>query len=126
MVNHQKLRIVNWHLGLAETERQWQVRHLLEHHRFRAIEAQQTLIIGDFNDWRNQLGHGPFAVHHYRQLTAPPSRYRTFPAWMPLGSLDKAYWQGPSSAMFHTKVVRSKLAKDASDHLPLVVELLKE
>ena len=32
--------------------------------------------------------------HHFQTSTAPPSRFRTFPAWMALGSLDKAFHRG--------------------------------
>jgi endonuclease/exonuclease/phosphatase family metal-dependent hydrolase len=115
------LQVVNWHLGLAERERNWQVRRLLEHHLFRESRHLPQLIIGDTNDWRNTLAGGPFAVHGYHQLTAPISRFRSFPAYLPLGSLDKAFCQGAfSHATAH--VARRKLARDASDHLPLIVD----
>src|SRR5262245_24235388 len=55
------LHLVNWHLGLAERERHWQVDHLLTHPLFRESAHLPTLIAGDFNDWRNTLAHGPFA-----------------------------------------------------------------
>jgi endonuclease/exonuclease/phosphatase family metal-dependent hydrolase len=116
------VRIVNWHLGLANRERHWQVRRLLEHHLFRPHAHLPTLIIGDTNDWRNTLAPGPFAVHGYHQATAPPSRYRSFPAYWPIGSLDKAFYCGPLH-IAHARVAHSKLARDASDHLPLVVDL---
>ena len=54
--------LVHWHLGLAERERHWQVRHLLDHHLFRQAAHLPTLIVGDFNDWRNTLAKGPFAA----------------------------------------------------------------
>ena len=50
--------LVHWHLGLAERERHWQVRHLLDHHLFRQRAHLPTLIVGDFNDWRNTLAKG--------------------------------------------------------------------
>jgi endonuclease/exonuclease/phosphatase family metal-dependent hydrolase len=115
------LRLVNWHLGLAEHERHWQVRRLLEHHLFRNQAHLPTLIIGDTNDWRNTLGHGPFAVHGFQQATSPPSRFRSFPAWMPIGALDKAYYSG-GVTIARAHVPRTKLARDASDHLPLVID----
>lgn len=116
-----QFRVVNWHLGLRERERHWQVRRLLEHHHFRATEDLPTLITGDFNDWRNTLGNGPFAVHGFRQATAPISRFRSFPAYMPLGSLDKAFLRG-AIQIDHAKVSKHRPARDASDHLPLVID----
>jgi len=115
------LRIVNWHLGLRERERHWQVRRLLEHHHFLADGPIPTLITGDFNDWRNTLHHGPFEIHGFRQLTAPISRFRSFPAYLPVGSLDKAFARGPINVT-HVKVAKPFPARDASDHLPLVVD----
>ena len=79
------------------------------------------LIVGDFNDWRNTLAGGPFHVHGFYQLTAPISRFRSFPAYLPLGSLDKAFWRG-SFSQLTAHVAKRRLARDASDHLPLVVD----
>lgn len=114
-------RVLNWHLGLIEHERHWQVRRLLEHHNFRNRPHLPTLIIGDTNDWRNTLAAGPFAVHGYQHATAPPSRFRSFPAYLPLGSLDKAFIAN-GLVVLGSHIVRTKLARDASDHLPLVLD----
>ena len=116
------IHVVNWHLGLAERERHWQTRRLLEHHLFCEAKALPQLIIGDTNDWRNTLADGPFVVHGFQQLTSPISRFRSFPAYLPLGSLDKAFWRGHFSHLV-AHVCKRRSAKDASDHLPLVVEL---
>lgn len=116
-----QLRVVNWHLGLIEHERHWQVRRLLEYHTFRNRPHLPTIIIGDTNDWRNTLAAGPFAVHGYQHVTAPPSRHRTFPAYFPMGALDKAFIQGRLTVE-RCHAVRTRLARDASDHLPLVVD----
>lgn len=115
------LQIVNWHLGLRNRERHWQVRRLLEHHLFREAGTIPTLITGDFNDWRNTLGNGPFAIHGFRQITAPISRFRSFPAYMPLGSLDKAFVRGHIEIQ-HARIAKPRPARDASDHLPLVID----
>lgn len=115
------LHLVNWHLGLAEEERHWQVNHLLEHALFRESDGLPTLVAGDTNDWRNTLAHGPFARHEFRTSTAPPSRFRTFPAWLALGSLDKAFHRG-AIAVRHARVVATRAAKRASDHLPVVID----
>lgn len=88
------LRLVNWHLGLGEKERHWQVRKLLGHGRFCEYDGLPTLIAGDTNDWRNTLHDGPFAEHKLVHATAPPSRFRSFPAYMPVGSLDKLFHCG--------------------------------
>ena len=54
-------------------------------------------------------------------MTAPRSRFRSFPAYWPVVSLDKAFARGPIEIR-HARIVHSRLARDASDHLPLVVD----
>ncbi len=101
------LHLVHWHLGLAERERHWQVRHLLEHALFRESEHLPTLIVGDFNDWLNTLARGPFARHGFAQVTAPRWRFRSFPAYWPVASLDKAFMRGPV-AIRHAHIAHSR------------------
>ena len=115
------LHLVNWHLGLAERERRWQVNHLLEHDLFRESAQLPTVIAGDYNDWRNKLAAGALVQHGFAQVTAPPSHFRSFPAFLAVGSLDKAFYRG-SIVIHHAAVVRNKMARRASDHLPLVFD----
>jgi endonuclease/exonuclease/phosphatase family metal-dependent hydrolase len=115
------LQVVNWHLGLAEKERRWQVDHLLNHVLFRESAHLPTLICGDFNDWRNKLSGAAFSRHRFRQATSPPSHYRSFPAFLAVTALDKAFYRG-DLAVRHARIIRTPLAKRASDHLPLVVD----
>ena len=75
----------------------------------------------DSNDWRNTLHDGLLEGHGFAQVTAPPSRFRSFPAWMPVGSLDKAYTRG-GVRIRSSHVVRTRLTRVASDHLPLLVD----
>jgi endonuclease/exonuclease/phosphatase family metal-dependent hydrolase len=119
------LRLVNWHLGLAEKERRWQVAHLLHHPLFTALDALPTLIAGDYNDWRNTLGKHRFEQHCFEQVTAPIQNYRSFPAFLPLASLDKVYQRGPLRVE-EAVIVRHHLARKASDHLPLCVDFRLE
>ena len=116
-----KLHLVHTHLGLAERERRWQVDRLLDHKLFRGADRHPTLIVGDFNDWRDTLAPGSLAARGFAQVTAPAARFRTFPAWLAMGSLDKAFVRGGVDVR-HARVVRTSLAKTASDHLPIVVD----
>src|SRR6185369_15169761 len=112
------LHLVHWHLGLAEKERHWQVRHLLAHPLFKESGDLPTLIAGDSNDWRNTLTAGPFAENGFLQITTPASQFRSFPAYAAMGSLDKAFCRG-SVIVKKAHIIRTALAKRASDHLPL-------
>jgi endonuclease/exonuclease/phosphatase family metal-dependent hydrolase len=119
--NHP-LQVVNWHLGLAETVRVWQTTHLLTHRLFVGSSHLPTAIIGDTNDWRNNLENGPFRSAQFSHVTHPVSRFRSFPAWAPLGALDKLYIRGPIT-VDRCHMIRTRLSRRASDHLPLVAEL---
>jgi endonuclease/exonuclease/phosphatase family metal-dependent hydrolase len=116
-----QLHLVNWHLGLRERERRWQVRHLLGHDLFRLSSHLPTLIAGDSNDWRNTLGKHAFGPHRFHLATAPARRFRSFPAFMSLMALDKVFYRGGVHVR-HARIVRSRLARRASDHLPLVLD----
>lgn len=118
---HGPLQLVHWHLGLSNRERHWQVRRVLEHHLFREASGIPALVVGDFNDWRNTLAGGPFEVHGFRHVTAPASRFRSFPAWLPTLSLDKAFIRGAIDVR-KAHVVHSRATRAASDHLPLVLD----
>src|SRR5439155_7437501 len=115
------LHLVHWHLGLNERERHWQVKHVLAHHLFRESAHLPTLIIGDCNDWRNTLAANAFCDHAFEHITSPPSHFRSFPAFLAMMSLDKAFCRG-GVVVRHAHVSRSKLARRASDHLPLVID----
>jgi endonuclease/exonuclease/phosphatase family metal-dependent hydrolase len=115
------LHLANWHLGLAEKERLWQADHLLRHALFRESADLPTLIVGDFNDWRNNLASCPFADHDFEHITVPPSRFRTFPAFYSILAVDKAFHRGGIHVR-EARIVHTALARRASDHLPLVVD----
>jgi len=88
---------------------------------FRSADRRPTLIVGDCNDWRDSLAPAALAANGFRQVTSPRSRFRTFPAWLAVGALDKAFVRGPIDVR-HARVVRTSLARAASDHLPLVID----
>ena len=115
------LHLVNTHLGLDERERHWQIDFLLDHELFQSSSVMPTFIAGDFNDWRNTLAEQSLANHGFQQVTSPPSDYRSFPSWLPVGGLDKVFVRGEVTTE-RVKVVRTSLARVASDHLPIVVD----
>lgn len=113
--------LANWHLGLGERERHWQVEKVLHHSWFRDGVQCPTLIVGDFNDWRNRLAEAALAQHGFSQATRPTSQFRSFPAFLSVLSLDKAFYRN-GVRISDVRVVRTPLARRASDHLPLVVD----
>jgi endonuclease/exonuclease/phosphatase family metal-dependent hydrolase len=114
------LRIAHCHLGLVDSERKWQANHLLEHSLFQESDGLPTIVVGDCNDWRNRLSAAAFEKYGYTQVTTPPSRFRSFPAFLPTISLDKAFHLGLH--IREATIIRNPMSHRASDHLPLVVD----
>lgn len=113
------LRLTNWHLGLSEGERHWQTRHLLSHPIFHSTAEHPTVMCGDFNDWRNTLGAKLLIPHGFAQATLPPSKFRSFPATLPVMALDKLFHcEGIKVESAH--LVNTRQTRQASDHLPLL------
>jgi endonuclease/exonuclease/phosphatase family metal-dependent hydrolase len=88
---------------------------------FRSADPLPTLVVGDFNDWRNTLATASLAANGFAHVTSPISRFRSFPAWLAVGALDKAFVRGPIDVR-QARIVKTSLAKTASDHLPLVID----
>jgi endonuclease/exonuclease/phosphatase family metal-dependent hydrolase len=116
------LHVVHTHLGLNERERHWQIERLLGHMLFRSADHLATLIVGDFNDWRNTLADKALHENGFAQITAPIKNFRSFPAWLAIGSLDKAFMRG-AIEIKQARIIKTSLSKSASDHLPLVIDL---
>jgi endonuclease/exonuclease/phosphatase family metal-dependent hydrolase len=112
------------HLGLHWRERRRQAAQLLSADILRdAALAHPLVLVGDFNSLSNRS-----AVPRWlrRQLVdcalAARNEAPTFPTGFPLLRLDRCF----VDAAFHVVAVdvhHSPLARRASDHLPLVVEL---
>jgi endonuclease/exonuclease/phosphatase family metal-dependent hydrolase len=111
------LHVFNVHFGLKIRERAEQVRMLVREHILHDELTGPRIVLGDLNEWF------PGAVGRTlrRELSGPRSR-RTHPAPLPIFPLDRIYWdRGLDADGF--RVHRSRLARVASDHLPVVARL---
>lgn len=122
--HHRMLHVVNWHLGLSGVERRWQVKRLLAQRRLRNLGARSRLVLaGDTNDWAGALPKARLGREGFRCGTGTGrTTLRTFPSWGPVGGLDKVFLRGPI-AVTHLVHPRLDLARTASDHLPVIVDL---
>jgi endonuclease/exonuclease/phosphatase family metal-dependent hydrolase len=110
----------NLHLGLSGIERRIQLRRFLESHPFVGLHHQTPILVaGDFNDFWGTLGRRMLVPAGFR---GPGLPLRTFPAWGPIRALDSVYVRG-NVRLLHVYRARLRLARRASDHLPLVAEL---
>jgi endonuclease/exonuclease/phosphatase family metal-dependent hydrolase len=114
------LHVFNVHLGTSFFERPHQTKLLLEN----ALKSNQTrtgprVIVGDFNEWTR----GTTSQLMHKQFASVDSRLRkpSFPGILPLFELDHFYFDWHLK-LDQFKVVRTPLAKIASDHLPLVAD----
>ena len=113
------LHVFNCHLGLAPSERREQLELLGRFIRDSARLVGPRVLVGDFNEWHR----GPITRGLRREFSSPMRRMRrTHPAMFPLFALDRIYWDVELQGQeFH--VHRSRLARLASDHLPVVLRL---
>lgn len=113
------MTLVNLHIGLSGIERQWQLRRLFRLSHLTELRDRTPLVIGgDFNDFWNTLG---WRVMEPAGFSATGPAIRTFPARLPLRPLDKVFFRGDLRPL-KTYVGMSEVAREASDHLPLVVD----
>ena len=107
--NGAPLRVIGTHLGLHAGERRLQAARIAE----MVGAADGTLLLGDFNAWR---GHASLAAltSLLVQVQTPP----TFPSACAVARLDRIF----ASRDLHVvaDVVRDRVTRIASDHLPLV------
>jgi len=113
------VHVFNMHLGLARYERRLQLRMFLDSHPFAHLHHDTPVVVGgDLNDVYGGLGT-LLAPSGFRGIERRPL---TFPAWGPMRALDAIFVRG------HLDFLRlarcdSDLARQASDHRPLVAEI---
>jgi len=109
------IRVVATHLGLSATERSAQVRTLLT-----AFDNSElpVILLGDINEWFVRGRALRALLSHFRPAPAP----RTFPTFCPIFALDRI-WMHPGEYMVDVAVHRSEMARQASDHYPLVARI---
>ena len=115
---HPLLRVIATHLGLRPHERREQVRRILA--KVERGAPHPTLLMGDLNEW--YLWGRPLRwLHsHFQHRPAAP---RTFPSHRPVFALDRI-WVTPAGALRRLGKHATPLARAASDHLPLIADIV--
>ncbi len=118
--NHRhRVLVASLHLGLAGFERQIQLRRLLQHPMLEHSSSRSAIVLGgDYNDVWGTLGPN---VMHPAGFRSACHTTKTFPAVLPIRPLDQIFYRGPIE-LNHAFAGRSKAARQASDHLPLVAD----
>lgn len=109
--------LCNAHLGLSGFERSVQIKRILTLDELKELTIP-IIVGGDFNDlW----------AEHGRKLMFPLGfecavcNAKTFPAAFPVRSLDAIYYRGDLK-LLDSFAGRTKLASQASDHLPVIAD----
>ena len=128
-VGGREVQVLTTHFGLAPPEQRLQARRLLEGDWLGNPDCRDPcILLGDFNFTGRSVA--------YRLLTGrlrdvqrevdgrrrSGSSVRTFPSRLPVLRIDHCFIRG-SIAVAGVHAPRSPLARMASDHLPLVVDL---
>jgi endonuclease/exonuclease/phosphatase family metal-dependent hydrolase len=108
------VRVLATHLGLSAKERHKQLEILLESLDKNPIEP--TVFLGDLNEWRPGNNFFKKLAH----IFFPAPACRSFPARLPLACLDRVFVK-PAPDSITSKTL--SFAGNASDHLPLQVEI---
>lgn len=123
-INHteQKVHVICVHLGLFGREREMQLTTLINRINSHVPHEEPLIIAGDFNDWRSK------AEKHFTSdlgvteifKNSTGNYARTFPAWMPLLSMDRIYSRGLE--LVNCKHMHGHPWRKLSDHIPLYAE----
>ena len=109
-------RVLVCHLGLNAAERTRQVRMLVE--LLRTPPGAPAILLGDLNQWFPLWG----AARPLNALFDKGPPRRSFPARFPVLPLDRILVR-PGDRVQRVVAHRSRLSRQASDHLPVYAEL---
>ncbi len=118
------LQVINTHLGLAPPEQRGQARALVGPEWAGAPEAQADpmILLGDFNVTPHGQAYRTLAVGFAdARLQAGVGRTPTFPSRLPILAIDHVFMRGGVRAA-RVETFAGPLARQASDHLPLIVD----
>lgn len=120
----QKIHVICVHLGLFGRERASQLATLVKRIASHVPADEPLIIAGDFNDWRGRAEHylhqGLEVNEVFKNIGG--SYARTFPAALPVLSVDRIYYRGLE--LVHGQRLHGKPWGRLSDHTPLLAEFI--
>ena len=112
-----KFRVIAAHLGLLRQSRLEQADALLA--AFLDLPRLPTILLGDFNEWRRRRRS---ALGVLEPMFGVAPSVLSFPSMRPMFPLDRILgW--PAGLVSGLEVHDSPLARQASDHLPLIAQV---
>ncbi len=120
---HFQLQLMNTHLSVQVRERSAQIRALLgAEWLVRAQDELPLVVCGDFNSSPLSGVYRKLRRHLQDVQCGSPHRLSTWPSRLPFWRIDHMFVSRGISVR-GAEVIRTSLARRASDHLPLVAEL---
>ncbi len=121
-VDGTQWQVFNTHLGLNPDERMVQIQALLSDRWLNNPACRGPVVLcGDLNAWPNSKVMA--AVRQSMRDTAHRRRIKTWMSQLLIGQLDYIF-TGPGITSAGTKTSRTDLDRVASDHLPLIADLV--
>ena len=116
-IEQKTVLVVATHLGLLPGERRIQMNRIVA--LLESASADVVILMGDFNEWYRWGG----ALRCLQRLFDPLPAPATFPSRYPFLALDRI-WVRPAGRLTTAKVFRGASARIASDHLPLMAQVV--
>lgn len=114
------LHVFNIHMGTSYFERRHQVRNFLSAKQLAENLSGPRVLVGDFNEWIRGLTTRMLSEKFESlNLELHVAKRRSYPGFLPLLHLDHIYFERPLHVE-KAELIRTRLARIASDHLPLV------
>jgi endonuclease/exonuclease/phosphatase family metal-dependent hydrolase len=113
------LHVFNIHLGTRYFERRQQFRHFLSSRHIQEDLDGPRVLVGDFNEWIRGLTTRVLSQKFESlNMELHVRRKRSYPGFLPVLHLDHIYFERPLRVE-RAELIRTRLARVASDHLPL-------
>ena len=114
------LHVYNIHLGTSYFEREHQIQSFISSKQIHDDLSGPRVLVGDFNEWIRGLTTRILSEKFESlNLELHVKRRRSYPGLLPFLHLDHMYFERPLHVE-KAELVRTRLAKVASDHLPLI------
>ena len=114
------LHVYNIHMGTSYFERRHQVRYLLSSKQLHGDIVGPRVLVGDFNEWIRGLTTRMLSEKFESlNMQLHIRKRRSYPGFLPLLHLDHIYFEKPLY-IEKAELIRTRLARIASDHLPLL------
>lgn len=131
-LDHIEIGVMNFHLGLANFERIWQVNKILHSTFFDIMKFHPSICLGDTNDrlervdflFEKENFYDTYKLYTKKLKNHKKREFNTFPSYTlrPLIRIDKIFVNSFWEVLDH-KVIKDSLTSVASDHFPVITDL---